>query len=116
MLSLNVFPGLAAPFAFSTALTMPPPKYDPAMPPVRAADLQAVLDRDMAAAREPGSGALVLGPDAGIAIGVVDHGVRRVFTYGKAQPDSIFEIGSITKTFTGLAAGADGGAREGQVR
>ena len=102
VLSLNVFPGLAAPFAFSTALAMPPPKYDPAMAPVRAADLQAVLDRDMAAAREPGTGALVLGPDAGIAIGVVDHGVRRVFTYGKAQPDSIFEVGSITKTFTGL--------------
>ncbi|MFN0164871.1 MAG: serine hydrolase domain-containing protein, partial [Bryobacteraceae bacterium] len=31
------------------------------------------------------------------------HGVRRVFTYGTAKTDSIFEIGSITKTFTGLA-------------
>ena len=38
-----------------------------------------------------------------VAIGVVDHGQRRVFTYGAARADSIFEIGSVTKTFTGLA-------------
>jgi len=38
----------------------------------------------------------------GITIGVVRDGDRRVFTFGKAQPDEIFEIGSITKTFTGL--------------
>ncbi len=30
------------------------------------------------------------------------HGVRRVFTYGTAKPDSIFEIASVTKTFTAL--------------
>jgi CubicO group peptidase (beta-lactamase class C family) len=28
--------------------------------------------------------------------------VRRVFAYGTAKPDSLFEIGSVTKTFTGL--------------
>ena len=39
----------------------------------------------------------------GVAIGVVDHGQRRVFTYGAARADSIFEIGSVTKTLTGLA-------------
>jgi CubicO group peptidase (beta-lactamase class C family) len=39
---------------------------------------------------------------AGIVIGVSEHGVRRVMTYGAARPDSLFEIGSITKTFTGL--------------
>ena len=39
---------------------------------------------------------------AGIVIGVSEHGVRRVMTYGAAKPDSLFEIGSITKTFTGL--------------
>src|SRR5262249_41123418 len=101
VLSLNVFPGLAAPFAFSAALTMPPPEYDGAIAPVKASNMQSVLDRDMQAAREPG-GQLALGKDAGLTIGVVEHGVRSVFTYGTAHPDSIFEIGSITKTFTGL--------------
>ena len=38
----------------------------------------------------------------GLVIGVLDHGERRIFTYGTARPDSIFEIGLITKTFTGL--------------
>jgi CubicO group peptidase (beta-lactamase class C family) len=99
---LNFFPGLVAPFAFSTAPALEPPTYQPAMPPVHVADLQAVLDRDMAAAREPASGRLALGKDAGIVVGVVDHGMRRIFTYGTADSDSIFEIGSISKTFTGL--------------
>ena len=39
----------------------------------------------------------------GVAIGVLDHGQRRVFTCGAARADSIFETGSVTKTFTGLA-------------
>ena len=38
---------------------------------------------------------------AGLVIGVLDHGERRIFAYGAAHPDSIFQIGSITKTFTG---------------
>src|SRR5262249_26148763 len=75
--------------------------YDAAIAPVKASNMQSVLDRDMQAAREPG-GQLALGKDAGLTIGVVEHGVRSVFTYGTAHPDSIFEIGSITKTFTGL--------------
>jgi len=37
-----------------------------------------------------------------VTIGVVEHGERLIFTYGTAKPDSVFEIGSITKTFTGL--------------
>jgi CubicO group peptidase (beta-lactamase class C family) len=43
-----------------------------------------------------------LSPDtgAGVTIGIVQHGERRIFTYGTAKPDSLFEIGSITKTFT----------------
>ncbi len=77
-----------------------PPKYDPAMAPVHADDLQAVLDRDLAAALKTGE--LAPSTGAGVSIAVVDHKVRRVFSYGVARPDSIFEIGSITKTFTGL--------------
>lgn len=77
-----------------------PPKFDTAMPPVHAADLQSVLDRDLAEALK--SGELAPSTGAGISIAVVDHGIKRVFSYGTAKPDSIFEIGSITKTFTGL--------------
>jgi CubicO group peptidase (beta-lactamase class C family) len=82
------------------AAPVPAPTYDPALAPVAAADLQSVLDRDLAEALK--SGELAPGTGAGVSIAVVEHGVRRVFSYGAAKSDSIFEIGSITKTFTGL--------------
>jgi CubicO group peptidase (beta-lactamase class C family) len=73
---------------------------DSAMPPVAAADLQAVLDRDLADAIRNGH----LAPNAGggVSVGIYQHGARRIFAYGAAAPDSIFQIGSITKPFTGL--------------
>ena len=37
-----------------------------------------------------------------MSIGIYQHGVRRIFTYGAAAPDSIFHIASVTKPFTGL--------------
>ncbi len=61
-----------------------------------------MLDRDLAPARTPESGALAPETHAGVTVGVLEHGDRRVMAYGTAEPDSIFEIGSITKTFTGL--------------
>jgi len=79
---------------------IPPPTFDPAMPPVAGADLQSVLDKDLAVALK--SGQLAPSTGAGAAIAVVDHGKRFVFAYGTAKPDSIFEIGSISKTFTCL--------------
>jgi CubicO group peptidase (beta-lactamase class C family) len=72
---------------------------DPAVPPVTIDKLQAVLDADLAKAR---AGRLTPSTGVGVTIGVVDHGTRKVFSYGAAKPDSVFEIGSITKTFTGL--------------
>ena len=78
----------------------PPPTYDAAMAPVPAAQLQAVLSEDLSQALS--SGALAPSTGAGVTIGIVDHGEKQVFAYGTAKPDSIFEIGSITKTFTGL--------------
>ena len=87
----------------STALLaqpVPPPAYDPALPPVDVTGLQSVLDRDLAEALR--SGELASSTRVGVSIGVVEHGVRRIFSYGAAKPDSIFEIGSTTKTFTGL--------------
>lgn len=88
----------------TAALKAIPPVSDTAMPPIKIAELQSVLDRDLAIARLPifRRGPLSEGTDGGIAIGVVQRGVRSVFTLGTAKPDSIFEIGSITKTFTGL--------------
>lgn len=78
----------------------PPPPPDPAIPAVSIDNLKPVLDRDLAAALD--HGALAPSTNAGITIGVLQHGVRRIFTYGTAKPDSVFEIGSITKTFTAL--------------
>jgi D-alanyl-D-alanine-carboxypeptidase/D-alanyl-D-alanine-endopeptidase len=77
-----------------------PPKFDAALPAVGVTDLKQVLDRDLAGVLKDG----VLAPatHGGVTIGVIQHGVRRVFSYGTASADSVYEIGSISKTFTGL--------------
>ena len=75
-------------------------RYDRALPPVTVVDLKAVLDKDMAGALK--SGELSPSTGAGVSIAVVEHGITRVFSYGAARTDSIYEIGSISKTFTGL--------------
>jgi serine-type D-Ala-D-Ala carboxypeptidase/endopeptidase len=77
-----------------------PPKYGTALAPVPLAELKAVLDGDLAAALK--DGALAPATNGGVAIGVVQHGVRRIFVYGPVKEDSIFEIGSVSKTFTAL--------------
>ncbi len=82
------------------ATGQPAPAYDAALPPVDAAGLQSILDRDLA--EQLKSGMLAPGTRVGVSIGVAVHGVVRIFSYGAAKPDSIFEIGSTTKTFTGL--------------
>jgi len=79
---------------------MPTPVPAPAMPPVALEHLQPVLDRKLAPVLQ--HGLLSKASGGGLVIGVLDHGQRRIFAYGTAKPDSIFEIGSITKTFTGL--------------
>jgi len=84
----------------ASAVESKPPAIDPAMPPVDVANIKEVLDKDLAAALA--SGELAPATDGGVTIGVVQHGVRRIFSYGTVKPDSVFEIGSITKTFTGL--------------
>jgi CubicO group peptidase (beta-lactamase class C family) len=97
---------LSQPLNFSRQSSLTPEKarptvsYDAAMPPVSAAELQAVLDHDLTVALK--SGELAPQTGSGVSIAVYEHGVRRVFSYGAAKPDSIFEIGSVTKTFTGL--------------
>ncbi len=105
VVTLHAIAGLAWPVVLhSQAVAQPTPSltYGTALAPVGAEELEAVLDRDLAQARMAGSGVLAPGTGAGAAVGVVHHGVRRIFAYGTAKPDSIFEIGSISKTFTGL--------------
>lgn len=82
------------------------------MAPVAVADLKPVLDADLADAL--GKGPLAVTNHGGVTVGVVQHGVRRIYCYGTARPESIFEIGSITKTFTGLMLAQM--AVQGQVR
>jgi CubicO group peptidase (beta-lactamase class C family) len=101
VLALNAFTGIAAPFVFASAPVVPPPKFDAAMAPVDVDHMQAVLDHDLMPAFAP-NGALARGNGAGAVVGIVKHGDRRIFAYGTARPDSIYEIGSISKTFTAL--------------
>jgi len=79
---------------YHAATIAPSIAYDSAMEPLSASGVGPVLGKDLAKALQQGRGAVV---------GVWKNGEQRVFAYGAAKPDSIFEIGSITKTFTGLA-------------
>jgi CubicO group peptidase (beta-lactamase class C family) len=94
---LNGLPGLAWPLALGTQggapVRVPALEYLPAAAPVDAAGVERLLDRDLA--RE-------LAPGIGVAIGVLKRGERRLIFYGTARPDSIYQIASISKTFTGL--------------
>jgi CubicO group peptidase (beta-lactamase class C family) len=101
VLALQIGAGIAWPVVLNLsaeAQTMPALTSDRPLPPVDAAGLQAVMDRDLADALK--NGVLAPGAGGGIAIGVYQHGERRVFAYGAATPESLFEAGSVTKTFT----------------
>jgi CubicO group peptidase (beta-lactamase class C family) len=101
--ALHVLAGLAWPLALAQYDSAPAPAlvFDSALPPVSAADFPAVMNRDIAPMLQRLDLAAADG-GAGIVIGVSEHGVRRVMTYGAARADALFEIGSITKAFTGL--------------
>ena len=85
----------------AAAKAAPKPHFLPAQAPVSLSDLKPVLDKEFAPLLATGPLAEKTG--GGIVIGVFENGKQRIFAYGDAKPDSIFEIGSLTKTFTALA-------------
>ena len=103
VLLLHCAAGLMWPLAFAVQATPQQAlilRFEPTPVPIAIADLKAEMDRALKQART--GGWLAPGTGGGLAIGVSQRGVRRVFAYGAAEPDSLFEIGSISKTFTGL--------------
>ena len=70
-------------------------------PPPNTSGMKPALDRLLAPVLE--RGVLAAETGAGLVIGILDRGVQEIYAYGAAKEDSIFEIGSVTKTFTGLA-------------
>jgi len=101
--TLHGLAGIAWPLALAQYDSTPAPAlaFDSPIPPVHAADFPAVMNRDIAPMLRRLDLAAADG-GAGIVIAVSEHGERRIMNYGAAKPDSLFEIGSITKTFTGL--------------
>lgn len=86
-------PGAKRPGASGTAAS-------PARPPVPLDELGAALDDEFRPVI--GTPTLKTSAGVGIVIGVLQNGQRRIYAYGAAKPDSIYEIGSVTKSFTGL--------------
>lgn len=75
--------------------------FDAPIAPVDAETLEQVLRADLGDTLT--TGLLAPGKNIGVTVGVITKNGRSVFTLGSAQADALFEIGSITKTFTGLA-------------
>ncbi|MBV9762687.1 MAG: beta-lactamase family protein [Acidobacteriaceae bacterium] len=101
LITLHALAGIVWPFAFNRyvpAQVLTDFASQPAMAPARASHMQQVLDHDFEPLRR--SGAFARG---GVSIGVLTGAEERVFAYGAPSPDSIYEIGSVTKTFTALA-------------
>ena len=104
IVTLHIASGFVWPFLLNhphDKVVAPSIAYNPALPPVAVADLEPILHRDLEAVLK--SGRLAPGDTGGVTVGILQHGQQRIFAYGTARPNSIYEIGSITKTFTGLA-------------
>ncbi len=81
-------------FGAEAAGTDPPPRTLPA--------LEAAVARTLQAAGVPGAAVLVI--ENGQVVLAVGHGVADLATGRAATPDTVFRAGSISKTFTAMAA------------
>ncbi|PVX84373.1 serine hydrolase domain-containing protein [Paraburkholderia unamae] len=79
---------------------LPAPRMLPGLPPVPAAELGARLSCDFGDLLT--TGWLSRGSAGGVVIGISQDGERSIVSFGAASDASIFEIGSVSKTFTGL--------------
>jgi serine-type D-Ala-D-Ala carboxypeptidase/endopeptidase len=84
----------------TSVLPLPPPRMLPGLPPVPVAELGALLSRDFGDALQ--NGLLASGSPGGAVIGISQGGERSIVAFGVANAGSIFEIGSVSKTLTGL--------------
>jgi CubicO group peptidase (beta-lactamase class C family) len=104
VVTLHIASGFVWPLALNNhheATIAPSIAYEAAMAPLNVASLGPVLERDLEPVLKAGQ--LAPGTGGGATVGIWKHGEQRVFAYGTAKPDSIFEVGSVTKTFTALA-------------
>lgn len=94
--ALHALPGLAWPIALHSGGKVELPSMTwLAPPPAQDIDtLATALQRDIHLPRNP---------NASLAVAIQYGGQRRVLTFGSARPDSLFPIGSVSKTFTALA-------------
>jgi CubicO group peptidase (beta-lactamase class C family) len=95
--SFQAVAGIAWPMNLATQdrpdFQMPALNYLTAEPPATAAGLESLLRRDLAPSIQG---------ELGVVIGVLKHNERHIYAYGTAKPDSIYLIGSVSKTFTAL--------------
>lgn len=95
-------PGVQSPIVLlrqAAAVEVPKIAFDPPMGAVAIDKIQDVLDADLA---KLNATLFAASTGVGATIGIVAHGKRKILAYGSVKADSVFEIGSITKTFTGL--------------
>lgn len=109
IVALHATTGIVWPLALGRValdgpLRAPAARLDAAAPPASARTLEEVLRRDLAEALH--SGRLAAGAGGGLAVGIIQRGERRLFGLGAASPDSLFQIGSVTKPMTGLLLAA----------
>ncbi len=83
VLGALAFAGMRAGLWSVSSPTLQAAKF-PARPPIALVDLHHALDTEFAPIVT--DGLLRDSTGCGVAIGVIDHGVRRVFTYGAAHP------------------------------